>query len=320
MKIPFKPRLPGFEWRTVDVCHSTGEGHDPFHNPLFEPELLDPERFPEREFELMEDEIAAYSQSPDQPLAGNGGLVDAGLDCEWQYDPQTGRNRVLSYQAHLICPRGVMRVIVYPQSFGLKDRLDFNVFLGHIIQAAMREGLIDAWPKVLFVYAHFLRADITHFGSFWKNQSRSLDGLRGTVASIQGDYVADIIPEDRRRFTPSPLVLRDDQRHPRRVFVRFVDTLLLTPNKMGLDAVGELIGVPKLELPEGYDKSDMERLLKEQPEFFEEYALRDAEITVLYGLRMRQFARGLGLAQMPVTIGSMAAQWFIQRTGAEYAE
>ena len=107
--------------------------------------------------------------------------------------------------------------------------------------------------------------------------------------------------------------MKDEHRHIRRTIVQFIDTLLLTPGTQGLDAAGELIGIPKFELPEGYVKSDMARLLKERPAYFVDYALRDAEIAVRYGLRMRQFVtQELGLRRLPPTIGSIATSYFFK--------
>lgn len=188
-------------------------------------------------------------------------------------------------------------------------RINFNVFLGIIIQTAMRDGLIDAWPKVAFVYAHFMRADITHFEGFWK-MKHEVDGLRGTIASIKSPYESDYAV-GKKVFKPTPLVLKDEHRHTRRTFVRFVDTMLLTPGTQGLDAAGDLIGIPKLDLPEGYVKSEMLHFLQERPEEFAAYALRDADIAVRYGLRMRKFVtEELGLRGLPPTIGSLATSYF----------
>lgn len=61
--------------------------------------------------------------------------------------------------------------------------------------------------------------------------------------------------------------------------VRFLDTCALAPESASLDALGLLLGYKKVALPAGYEKSDMGRFKNERPDAFEEYLLRDAEIT-----------------------------------------
>jgi hypothetical protein len=84
------------------------------------------------------------------------------------------------------------------------------------------------------------------------------------------------------------------------VRVRLLDTFCLAPEGASLDALGKLLGYPKLALPAGYDPSDMARFRDEQPEAFRAYLLRDAEITARYALRFAVFcAEHLGLRRPP---------------------
>lgn len=298
--------LPGFELR-IKKCEFSQPAvgnPDELINPLASSTPLNPEYALQRQLKWMQDEINAYAAGIDTLALGNGPAVHIGIDSEWQFIPEQNRNRVLSYQFHLFSPLGEIAGMLYPK---VPDRrVQFENFLGLILQLAMHSEVIEAWPFKVYVYAHFLRADMTHFDSFWANK-RKVDGMRGTIASVTGDYEADWIDESKR-YRPGPLVLRDEYRHPRRTLVRFVDTLLLTPGNLGLDAAGELIGVDKLVLPAGYDKSEMGRLLAERPEDFETYALKDAEIAVRYGLKVREFvSEEIGLNKLPPTIGSLAA-------------
>jgi hypothetical protein len=301
--------LTGFDVRIVKCEFSQADQVDPngLRNPLFDPErAAAPEYELQKQLQWMQDELDAFEKGADHPQLGNGPAVHIGIDSEWQYDDIKKCNRVLSYQYHTFSERGELAGIIYPKVSNPERRIEFERFLGVILQQAMHEGLIDAWPKAVYVYAHFLRADLTHFKSFWA-MKRDVDGLRGTIASVQSPIDVDY-ETDRRCYKFEPLILRDEHRHPRRTFVRFIDTMLLTPGGLGLDAAGELIGVAKLELPEGHDKANMARLLADSPENFEAYAIRDAEIAVRYGLRIGTFVREeMALKRLPATIGALAA-------------
>jgi hypothetical protein len=302
------PSLTGFDVRIVKCEFSHADQVDPDgqSNPLFDPErAAAPEYEFQKQLQWMQDELDAFAKGADQPQLGNGPAVHIGIDSEWQYDDIKKCNRVLSYQYHLFSERGELAGIIYPKATNPERRIEFDRFLGLILQQAMHEGIIEAWPKAVYVYAHFLRADLTHFKSFWA-MKRNVDGLRGSIASVQGDLAVDYELEGRR-YQPEPLVLRDKHRHPRRTLVRLVDTMFLTPDSLGLDAAGELIGVDKLELPDGHDKAHMARLLAECPDDFEAYAIRDAEIAVRYGLQIGSFVREeMALKRLPPTIGSLA--------------
>lgn len=298
----------GFRWEICDQIFSHGPELDTVHNPLFSAEQLGVDWALNAAIDREEAELAASLHASDMPVTGNGRPVHLGIDSEWEYDPEREANCILSYQFYLLTEQGILSGLVYPKTSN--QRLQFESFIGGILHTARREGLMEDWPRTVFVYAHFLRADITHFGGFWKTLKTQLDGLRGTVTSIKGHYDVGLIDEDVRPYRPKPMVLRDEYRHPRRCFVRFIDTMLLTPDKKGLADVGELIGLPKLELPEGYGKHEMKRLLAEQPEAFQAYALRDAEIAVRYGLRMHSFAQELGLSRLPPTLGTLAVNFW----------
>jgi hypothetical protein len=108
-------------------------------------------------------------------------------------------------------------------------------------------------------------------------------------------------------------VLKDGWRRPRRTYVRFIDTLLLMPGGLSLAQAGELIGLPKLELPEGYHISRMDRLLAERPEDFERYAMRDAELVYHFLGCYRSAVGSLGMSCLPPTVGTLAVRYFLDR-------
>jgi len=299
------PKMANFKW-DVSVTHVFNSPD----NPFYDEKENDPDFIVDKQLLLMEHEMDVFSSDPGDVIDGKGIPVHVGIDCEYQYDEETNTNTIISYQFYVCTLSGIFSGIVYPIP---GKRIDFNTFIGVIIQFTKANGLISQWPKIVYVYAHFMRADITHFQDFWNVISNNIDALRGTVASIKSDYSSDFSSESSAKFKPDPLYLKDTHRHTFRTYVRFIDTLLITPGGQGLDAAGELIGISKLDLPLGYRKSEMYRLLEEQPEFFKKYAIRDAEISVLYALKMRDFVKNeLKLKRLPMTIGAFATNTFFQ--------
>lgn len=240
-----------------------------------------------------------------------GVALHIGIDSEYMYNPKTVRIDILSYQFFVITPHGEYADIIYPKSRRVSDRLGFEELLSHIIIMSREKKLIDEWPKVVYVYAHFLRADLASFGDFWQFKTK-IDGIRTTVASVNSIYGVDLESLLHRKARPSPLILKDKQRKAKRVLVTFVDTMLHTPGQEGLAAVGELIGLPKLSIPDGYSIERMDELLAGDKAAFEAYALRDAEIAVKYGLRLHEFTRNLGLSSLPKSIGGCATSLFLK--------
>ena len=94
------------------------------------------------------------------------------------------------------------------------------------------------------------------------------------------------------------------------------DTLLLTSQGAGLHELGEMYGLPKLELPDGAIEH-MDELLRNDPALFERYALRDAEIAARHALTMAELNYELNnRCEVPVTLGGLAIR-FSQSTWNE---
>jgi hypothetical protein len=79
----------------------------------------------------------------------------------------------------------------------------------------------------------------------------------------------------------------------------------LSPANSSLEKLAIALGKKKLELPEGYDKNDMGKLLKEQEEEFMLYAANDATIALDYIKTMYPDRK-----RVPVTLGSDGAEVF----------
>lgn len=243
----------------------------------------------------------------------SGETLYAGLDTEYQHNAVTGQNEIISYQVVGQTQRGQCSVIVYPKSGAKHHRWTFEALVGHLIAEMFVQELLDEVPKQVVVFGHFLRADLTTFSDFWKNQKTTLRSVSRTVTSAMQDYGVDVQALGKRKAGKDPHVVEAPSGEKYRTKVRFVDTLALSPNGSGLAVIGELIGLPKLELPDGYAKDEMCRFKDEQPEQFEAYAMRDAEIALAYGLRMFKFATvELGLSKCPITLGAMGVSVFLK--------
>ena len=192
-------KINGFD-HTILLSHISYPGLEGPHgicNPLAQD--VDPVQ---RQIDLYMDEIEAAQNGPDTPVLGSG-VIHVGIDVEFEFDPQACRQSVLSYQYYVITPIGEMGGILYPRERGVETgRVEFERFVSFFIQAAMAKRIIEAWPGLVCVYAHFLRADITHFKSFWKRK-RDVSAIRRTVASIADDYVLE---DGAAWHRPSPVI------------------------------------------------------------------------------------------------------------------
>ena len=135
-------------------------------------------------------------------------------------------------------------------------------------------------------------ADLTGFGfeDFDKDVLSRVSSVGGGLVSLQGFYIHPITPERYWMFYPISVSVRD--------------TMCFAPAKQkSLESLGKAVGVPKLELIDGYSKDDMLRYMLEQPVDFMEYAINDAVVTLLYASSMWGY-----LSEMPVTLSSAAVR------------
>ncbi|MFQ2019633.1 hypothetical protein ACK35M_01130 [Aeromonas veronii] len=232
-----------------------------------------------------------------------------GLDAEWVQE--NGLNMILSYQVFAVNHLGLTLGKVYYPDKGM--RLTFEKFISQVVADCRTAGLIKRWPRKIVVVAHFLRADLTTFGNFWglKDQVKAQGGsVVGRILTGSG-YGVDETVERARKAKPAPIVLRDRNRREQQSIIEFVDTLFLAPNKSPLSALGIMLGLPKVEIPDGYSIERMDELLAGNREAFEQYALRDAEIAARYALKVRDFLGGqFGLQKLPRSLGAVSVSVF----------
>ncbi|MGZ4954262.1 MAG: DNA polymerase [Methylobacter sp.] len=260
---------------------------------------------------------ASARRKKNLPPLAPGDSVHIGIDSEWVHDHESKQNSVLSYQYCLKCGDKSLTGIIYTNGRERSDRLRLPKFLSRIIQHAIKDGVITQWPGCIYLYAHFFRADFATFSDCW-DIKKLVAGIRGTISDFQDEYGIDFEAVSGKRVTTFELPLPDRKNKKSRYsIIHFIDTQLITPNKASLSAIGQLIGLPKLSLPEGYNIAEMDRLLAEKPDVFETYAIRDAEIAVHYGLIFRCFSyTNLQLKKVPLTLGAAAVSML--RKGHQY--
>jgi len=259
---------------------------------------------------LIKAELAESYAKPHETVTASGDPVHVGIDSEYVQNGEKDGNVVLCYSFYLSGKAFTLKGVIYPESPAYKDRWTFEKFIGYVLHEALKQGVIETWPRVTYVYGHFLRADVPSFQGFWKHK-HDVDALRNTITSMRTGVGVHHVAKAPGKATIAPVTLRKQSGHAIQSFVTFVDTLLLTPGRKGLDAVGEMIGVDKLTIPPPYSITRMDELLAGDRDFFQRYAIRDAEIAVKYGLKMHEFSREvLGLKKTPLTIGACAVSLF----------
>ena len=157
------------------------------------------------------------------------------------------------------------------------------------------KGSKDHAPRTptfaVVLLAHYSIVDFTTFYDS-KELLRRVDSARGTVVT-----------------TARPLSIRvSDQwrNRSRQVVVHLRDTMMLAAAGSKLAALGERVGLPKLDLPEGYAKDRMDRLQAERPQDFICYGARDAEVALLHAEKVIGQTAGV----VPISLGSQAARIF----------
>jgi hypothetical protein len=279
----------------------------------------------EPDFRLIIALDAEWVEEPDPPeIDGEEPDEDPGPD------PTPPRNIILSYQyacrfvlrpgeepaaecdwSGIIYTRHARRLLSPHLSeeelAKIPERLEFNELLGIAIQDGIKQGKLREWPKAIIATAHWTRADLASMADYAviKNQ---FNAVNKTYVSFSSDpYKASFTQKDR---------------HLRKFNVRLMDTMLLSPGQnKTLDALGERYGLKKFDT--GYTaidgaqvpyKEHMDLYLRDRADDYEQYAIRDAEISALHIQKMAKFVRDdLGLRQLPLTLGSIAVKFALER-------
>ncbi|CDT33793.1 putative DNA-directed DNA polymerase [Vibrio coralliirubri] len=234
------------------------------------------------------------------------------IDTEYRESEDETYNRIISYQVAVLFRGKLSTIILYPESTKKSGRLALDKCLVQAIEKAMDEGVLDAWPTDIILCAHWLSADLFNFSQAFDQLKTHVKGLRKTVASLDDVYGLELDKVMSRRIDKEPLQVRTKTRNPKTLYITFYDTMLLSPNGSSLASVGELLKVPKVEIPEPYSISRMDEFLEAEPEMFAEYAITDAIISARHFERVSAFCQHtLGLNSVPFTIGGIAVKAFV---------
>lgn len=218
-----------------------------------------------------------------------------------------GKYKVLSYQVHCSVYDPAQpdakewSGICYPnggdQRLGLADILIFAFSKG------IEAGAISRIPSTVYIAGHFTRADFPALADF-QDLSELISSVRSTFLSVDGHI-------------PFNIEFSDAESVELKVVLR--DTMLLTPaTSKSLKALGDLVGVEKVSLdpnPEKslFYKSNMDKLLEDHPERFEDYAINDAIICVRYLEQLiDQCEEILGAKKVPATLTSIGVDLLMQ--------
>ena len=217
-------------------------------------------------------------------------FIVVGIDAEWVYESE-GRNRILSYQfaVHNDDTGRMATLIVYTKD---GQRISLERGLSMAFLKARRRGVIDKVPRRFVIAGHFTRADLTTFADFGFFKRR--------IGAVRKSYATTEIPLQ--------LSLASSE-GPVRCGAMVVDTMMLTSAGTSVETIGNLLGEPKVNLPNGYSKDRMDLFLRDHPDLFEKYALTDAVIPAKWVARTYSLLlQRLGIGKKVITLGGAAVE------------
>ena len=140
---------------------------------------------------------------------------------------------------------------------------------------------------------HTGSADVTtlnYSNQYEKDMMLRLSQIQGGLMTLKSYYMHNPVLSNHKYFYPVDLSVRD--------------TMGFAPaKKKSLANLGDVIGVPKLEVPDPYDKSDMLTYMVQQPVDFSEYAINDSVIALLYSSELWGTNK-----EMPITVSSASGK------------
>ncbi|MBV5280089.1 MAG: hypothetical protein J0651_02140, partial [Actinobacteria bacterium] len=201
------------------------------------------------------------------------------------------RSLILSYQFHAKTSTGIeWSGICCPEG---DERITLQDFMILVFGTGARTHNVRNIPTNVYLVGHFTRADIPAFANF-QELTKYMSAVRSTFVTTND------------HFQSVGLASVNGEEIKLKVFLR--DTMLLTPqSSKSLKALGELVGVEKVELApdkETYRQiiKNMDKLRHEDWDLFRRYALTDAEICVRYMERViTQYKAVTGKFKVPIT-------------------
>lgn len=256
-----------------------------------------------RQEKILKHQIADFGKDPTKPISGNGPTVYIGFDSEflpgYKTKEETVDNTILSLQFYMVGERGAFQRIVYPDGDSKADRPNFNKVIVQMLLDALEDGAILEWPRMVVVCGFFLRIDLQAFGDLASFKNK-IENIGGRAASGKAAVPVELNAEDVAGLLRNRTLLTPDcDGIFRALKVRFIDVGGHAAMGTSLAQIGDLLGVPKLDLPDGYTIDRMDLLRDGDRQAFEKYGLRDAEIAVRFYIRLQNFAEKVTRYQLP---------------------
>lgn len=261
----------------------------------------------------IDDFLAELEAEPGRPRRAEGAPLWVGFDAEWVYDEALNQNRILSIQLHVppqpalsTDPDKQQRIqalsrLVLATSPAREDRPELRSALRHIVEHALEHGLMAQEPRLIYVVGFGLRFDLAALSDFGELKTE-IDSVSGKVATVKSTA--------KLEFT-NPL-FSGDAMEALMIGLHFIDAAAHVPPGKALRDVGELIGLPKLRIEPPHSIERMDEYLRDDPDGYYAYAMRDAEIAVLYAMRLANFAsQELGIHTLPATASGLALRWYL---------
>jgi len=261
--------------------------------------------------QITKHQAADLAAAPDKPRMGQGPTVYIGFDSEFVPGDKDNDNTILSLQFYLVGERGVLQRVVYPVGPEKSQRPHFRKIIFQLIHEAMDRGVVLEWPNHVVLVGFFLRIDLQAFGDL-VSFKQALENVGGRVASVKTSVTVEPDEDDVAGLLSNKTYLATDLNGVLRTLrVRFADAGGHVAMGTSLAQIGDLLGLPKRDLPEGYLKERMDLLLQGDKQAFEEYGLRDSEIAVRFYLRLLDFAeKETEKRSLPATASSLAVRIF----------
>lgn len=268
-------------------------------------------------FAELDDDIAEFlaelQADPTKLRRADGEALWVGFDAEWVYDEARQQNRILSIQVFVPAqpalstdPAKASQIqrlsrVVLARGPNREDRPNLQAALRQLIDTALDEHLIAEAPRLIYVVGFALRFDLGALSDFGELK-RQIDSVSGKVATVK----------TQAQMTYSRALVTGDGLQPTLIGLHFIDAAAHVPVGKSLRDVGQLIDLPKLEIPKPFSIEQMDEYLRDCPDGFNAYALRDAEVAVKYAMRLADFAeRTLRIKTLPATASGLALRWYL---------
>ena len=181
-------------------------------------------------------------------------------------DPETGEYTSSALMATSVSKDGLSEYADW------RKRLSLFRLVGAALAGAVGAGILPRDPEgyQITLAAHFSAADLPglrDFEELTQTRKRYIHAIRKTYVTLE-------LPAKKTIRIPGI-----GHRVP--VSVRLVDTMLWSPaTHRSIAKIGDTLGLPKIELPKGAI-SNMRDLKMSDPDLFEAYAIRDAEVAAI---------------------------------------